>query len=171
LFLVQNGVLDLNVSFEHLKSNAKDWLFPFLNFEKQKFNLSHLPFLEAFKAYVGYENQSLIQKEAPSSIQVPSGSQIPIQYTNNEPELHVKLQELFGLKQLPNLAKGKVKILIHLLSPARRPVQITKDLESFWNIGYHEVKKELKGRYPKHPWPDKPWEAVPTKHLNHNKRS
>lgn len=171
LFLVQNGVLDLNVSFDHLKSNAKDWLFPFLNFETQKFNLSHLPFLEAFKAYVGYENQSLIQKEAPSSIQVPSGSQIPIQYTNNEPELHVKLQELFGLKQLPNLAKGKVKILIHLLSPARRPVQITKDLESFWNIGYHEVKKELKGRYPKHPWPDKPWEAVPTKHLNHNKRS
>lgn len=171
LFLVKNGVLNLNVSFDHLKAHAKDWLFPFLNFETQKFGLSHLPFLEAFQSYVGYENQSIIQKEAPSSIQVPSGSYIQIQYDGTEPELHVKLQELFGLKQLPTLAKGKIKILVHLLSPARRPVQITKDLESFWNIGYHEVKKELKGRYPKHPWPDKPWEAVPTKHLNHNKRS
>nr|WP_276559186.1 ATP-dependent helicase HrpB [Leptospira levettii] len=170
-FLVKNGVLGVNVSLDHLKSTVKEWLFPFLNFETQKFSLTNLPFLEAFKSYVGFENQSIIQKEAPTSIQVPSGSTLPLQYHNNEPELHVKLQELFGLKSLPNLANGKVKILVHLLSPARRPVQITKDLESFWNNGYHEVKKELKGRYPKHPWPDKPWEAIPTKHLNHNKRS
>ncbi|XDD48558.1 ATP-dependent helicase HrpB [Leptospira sp. WS39.C2] len=171
LFLVQNGVLDINVSIDHLKSNVKDWFFPFLNFESQKFALSNLPFLEAFKSYVGYENQTILHKEAPPYLQVPTGSQIPIQYQGNEPELHVKLQELFGLKNLPKLANGKVKLLVHLLSPARRPVQITKDLESFWNHGYHEVKKELKGRYPKHPWPDKPWEAIPTKHLNHNKRS
>lgn len=170
-FLVQHGVIDKNISFTHLKSEAKHWLFPFLNFETQKFSLSNLPFLEAFQTYIGYENQLILNKEAPSSIQVPSGSQVQIRYSGKEPELHVKLQELFGLKELPKLARGKVPILVHLLSPARRPVQITKDLESFWNHGYHEVKKELKGRYPKHPWPDKPWEAIPTKHLHHNKRS
>lgn len=170
-FLVQNQILEVKVSFEELKKSAKEWLFPFINWETNKISLDRIPYWEAFKAYLGYENESILNKEAPTSIHVPSGSKISIQYSGNEPELHVKLQELFGLKQLPKLANGKINILIHLLSPARRPVQITKDLESFWNFGYHEVKKELKGRYPKHPWPDKPWEAVPTKHLNHNKRS
>ncbi|WP_244241803.1 ATP-dependent helicase HrpB [Leptospira jelokensis] len=170
-FLVQNQILDLKVSFDELKHSAKEWLFPFINWEINKIALDRIPYYEAFKAYLGYENESILNKEAPTSLLVPSGSKISIHYSGNEPELHVKLQELFGLKQLPRLAKGKVNIVIHLLSPARRPVQITKDLESFWNYGYHEVKKELKGRYPKHPWPDKPWEAVATKHLNHNKRS
>lgn len=170
-FLERHEVLNTKTDFNHLKQNFKEWLFPFINFDSGKLSLDRLPYLEAFKSYVGYENLSLIDSEAPISIQVPSGSKIPLHYDGIEPELHVKLQELFGLKSLPKLAKGKVNILIHLLSPARRPVQITKDLESFWNQGYHEVKKELKGRYPKHPWPDKPWEAVPTKHLNHTKRS
>ncbi|MCW7492460.1 ATP-dependent helicase HrpB [Leptospira sp. 2 VSF19] len=170
-FLEQYGVLNTNSDFNHLKQIWKEWLFPFINLDSGKLSLDKLPFLEAFKAYVGYENLNLIDSQAPISIQVPSGSKIQLNYEGMEPELHVKLQELFGLRSLPKLANGKVNILIHLLSPARRPVQITKDLESFWNQGYHEVKKELKGRYPKHPWPDKPWEAVPTKHLNHTKRS
>lgn len=170
-FLVNFGVLDLNLDPFYLKQTAKEWLFPFINFNSGKLALDKLPFYEAFKAYVGYERLSLVNSQAPVSIKVPSGSQIQLNYDGIEPELHVKLQELFGLKSLPKLANGKVNILIHLLSPARRPVQITKDLESFWNHGYHEVKKELKGRYPKHPWPDKPWEAIPTKHLNHTKRS
>ncbi|TGM21763.1 ATP-dependent helicase HrpB [Leptospira meyeri] len=170
-FLVSFGVLDLNVDPTFLKQTAKEWLFPFINFDSGKLSLDKLPFLEAFKAYVGYDRLNLVDSEAPVSIQVPSGSRIHLNYDGIEPELHVKLQELFGLKSLPKLANGKVNILVHLLSPARRPVQITKDLESFWNHGYHEVKKELKGRYPKHPWPEKPWEAVPTKHLNHTKRS
>ncbi|WP_208729530.1 ATP-dependent helicase HrpB [Leptospira congkakensis] len=170
-FLERNGVLDTNTDPNHLKQISKDWLFPLINFDSGKISLEKLPYLEAFKAYVGYEKMNLIDSFAPRSIQVPSGSKISLNYDGNEPELHVKLQELFGLKALPKLANGKVSILIHLLSPARRPVQITKDLESFWNLGYHEVKKELKGRYPRHPWPDKPWEATATKHLNHNKRS
>ena len=78
------------------------------------------------------------------------------------PVLAVKLQEMFGLADTPSLAGGRVKVLLHLLSPARRPVQITQDLKGFWNSGYQQVKKELKGRYPKHPWPDDPWNAVPT---------
>ncbi|PJZ43930.1 ATP-dependent helicase HrpB [Leptospira brenneri] len=170
-FLERHGVLDVKTDPNDLKQNSKEWLFPFVNFDSGKISLDKLPYLEAFKAYVGYDKLNLIDSFAPVSIQVPSGSLIPLHYDGAEPELHVKLQELFGLKSLPKLANGKVSILVHLLSPARRPVQITKDLESFWNQGYHEVKKELKGRYPKHPWPDKPWEAVPTKQLNHNKRS
>ncbi|TGK83165.1 ATP-dependent helicase HrpB [Leptospira noumeaensis] len=170
-FLERNGILDTNTDMNHLKQTSKDWLFPFIDFDSGKISLEKLPYLEAFKAYVGYDKKNTIDSEAPKSIQVPSGSHISLNYEGNEPELHVKLQELFGLKSLPKLADGKVSILIHLLSPARRPVQITKDLESFWNHGYHEVKKELKGRYPRHPWPDKPWEATATKYLNHNKRS
>ncbi|TGL41467.1 ATP-dependent helicase HrpB [Leptospira perdikensis] len=170
-FLENHAVLDIKTDFPHLKETCKEWLFPFINFDSGKLSLDKLPYLEAFKAYVGYDKLNLIDSFAPSSIQVPSGSQIQLNYDGIEPELHVKLQELFGLKSLPKLANGKVSILIHLLSPARRPVQITKDLESFWNQGYHEVKKELKGRYPRHPWPDKPWEATPTKHLNQTKRS
>ena len=77
--------------------------------------------------------------------------------------LAVKLQELFGLADTPLIAGGRIKILLHLLSPARRPVQVTQDLKGFWSRGYEQVKKELKGRYPKHPWPDDPWKAVPTK--------
>ncbi|MEI7638212.1 MAG: ATP-dependent helicase C-terminal domain-containing protein, partial [Syntrophus sp. (in: bacteria)] len=73
-----------------------------------------------------------------------------------------KLQELFGLAANPAIAGGQVAVLIHLLSPAGRPVQITRDLKGFWENGYHQVKKELQGRYPKHPWPDNPWNGVPT---------
>jgi ATP-dependent helicase HrpB len=76
--------------------------------------------------------------------------------------LAVKLQELFGLADTPTVANGKVAVMLHLLSPAQRPIQVTQDLKSFWNNTYAEVKKELKGRYPKHPWPDDPWSAEAT---------
>jgi ATP-dependent helicase HrpB len=79
--------------------------------------------------------------------------------------LAVKLQELFGLADTPTVAWGRVPVVLHLLSPARRPVQVTQDLKGFWNSVYPEVKKELKGRYPRHPWPDDPWQAVPTRHV------
>jgi ATP-dependent helicase HrpB len=75
----------------------------------------------------------------------------------------VKLQELFGLGETPVVAGGRAPVLLHLLSPAGRPIQVTRDLKGFWNGAYREVKKELKGRYPRHPWPDDPWSAVPTK--------
>jgi ATP-dependent helicase HrpB len=94
---------------------------------------------------------------------VPSGSRITIDYVSGDiPVLAVKLQEMFGLADTPEIAHGRVKVLLHLLSPARRPVQITQDLKGFWNRGYQLVRKELKGRYPKHPWPEDPWNAVPT---------
>jgi ATP-dependent helicase HrpB len=76
--------------------------------------------------------------------------------------LAVKLQELFGLADTPRIAKGRVAVVLHLLSPAQRPIQVTQDLRGFWERTYPEVKKELKGRYPRHPWPDDPWTAPPT---------
>jgi ATP-dependent helicase HrpB len=93
---------------------------------------------------------------------VPSGSRIPIAYDGAAPTLAARLQELFGMSDTPRIAGGRVPLTIELLSPARRPVQITRDLASFWAEGYHEVRRELKGRYPRHHWPDDPLVAVAT---------
>ena len=101
---------------------------------------------------------------APPSQSVPSGSSIRIDYDSDAgPIMAVKLQELFGLADTPAVVGDRVPLLFHLLSPAGRPMQVTRDLRSFWNSVYPEVKKELKGRYPKHPWPDDPWSATPTR--------
>ena len=105
-----------------------------------------------------------MDREAPIAFTVPSGSSIPIDYTDGEiPCISVRLQELFGLQQSPAIADRKLPLLLKLLSPAGRPVQITRDLTSFWQRGYHEVKKDLKGRYPKHYWPDDPYTAQATR--------
>jgi ATP-dependent helicase HrpB len=101
--------------------------------------------------------------EAPTHLTVPSGSRKRLHYEPGQPPvLAVKLQELFGLADTPRVAHGKVAVMLHLLSPAQRPIQVTQDLKGFWERTYTEVKKELKGRYPKHPWPDDPWTATPT---------
>ena len=96
---------------------------------------------------------------------VPSGSILPVDYpVDGAPHLEVKLQELFGLAATPRIGGNQVAIVLHLLSPARRPLAVTQDLRSFWDQVYPEVKKEMRGRYPKHPWPDDPWSAVATRH-------
>jgi ATP-dependent helicase HrpB len=96
---------------------------------------------------------------APEKIEVPSGSHIRIDYDTDPPKLSVRLQELFGLAETPKIAGGRVAILMELLSPGFKPMQLTRDLKSFWNGAYFEVKKELKAQYPKHSWPDDPWTA------------
>ena len=104
-----------------------------------------------------------LEDEAPTHFPCPSGSRLPIRYTPGQPPvLAVRLQELFGLAETPTVASGRVPVLLHLLSPAQRPIQITQDLRGFWDTIYPEVKKELKGRYPKHVWPDDPWSARAT---------
>ena len=85
-----------------------------------------------------------------------------LSYQGGAPVLAVKLQELFGLADTPRIAKNKIAVILHLLSPGQRPIQVTQDLKGFWERTYPEVRKELKGRYPKHPWPDDPWTATPT---------
>ncbi|MEV5507459.1 ATP-dependent helicase HrpB [Streptomyces orinoci] len=103
---------------------------------------------------------------APERVEVPSGSRIRLDYSGEQPVLAVKLQELFGLGETPRIADGRVPLLVHLLSPAGRPAAVTADLASFWRDGYRAVRAELRGRYPRHPWPEDPTAAVPTRRTN-----
>jgi ATP-dependent helicase HrpB len=152
------------LSDEQLLSKPEEWLMPWLGSIRSAQGLSGLDILPALKATLSWEQQRLLDERAPVSIAVPSGHGVTLDYTSGDlPILAVKLQEMFGLADTPMIAAGRVKILLHLLSPARRPVQITQDLQGFWSNGYPQVKKELKGRYPKHPWPEDPWNAVPTR--------
>src|SRR5436190_2716539 len=135
-----------------------DWLEPFVDGAARR-----IDFAAALKALVPWDRQRQVDALAPTHIEVPSGSRIPVDYsTPAEPTLSVRLQEMFGLAETPRVGGGKVPLLIHLLSPARRPVQVTRDLASFWASGYKAVKAELKGRYPRHYWPDDPLVAEPT---------
>jgi ATP-dependent helicase HrpB len=116
--------------------------------------------LDAFKGRMTYEQLRAIDTESPDHIEVPSGSRIRIDYEEGKtPVLAVRIQELFGLKETPRLARGRVKLLLHLLAPNYRPQQVTDDLASFWKNGYQLVRKELRARYPKHSWPEDPYTA------------
>ena len=123
---------------------------------------------EALKSAVDWNLRQRIDQLAPTRIDVPSGMQRAIAYALDDhgepasPVLAVKLQELFGLAQTPRIADGRVPLLLHLLSPGGKPLQVTQDLAGFWERTYPEVRKEMKGRYPRHPWPDDPWNAVAT---------
>jgi ATP-dependent helicase HrpB len=113
---------------------------------------------------LSWRQTARLEELAPTHLTVPSGFQIPLNYSDIDgPVMAVKLQELFGLADTPMIANGRAAVLLHLLSPAGRPMQVTRDLRSFWDITYPEVRKELKGRYPKHPWPEDPWSARPTR--------
>ncbi len=153
-----------DLSGDSLVSNVEEWLLHWLQGMRSKEDIAGLDILPALKARLAWEQTRLIEERLPTAIVVPSGRRVTLDYTAGDvPVLAVKLQEMFGLAETPVIAHGRVKVLIHLLSPAGRPVQITQDLKGFWNTGYQQVKKELKGRYPKHPWPDDPWNAAPTR--------
>ncbi len=147
-----------------LTDELEQWLAPFLDGARSRAALERLDPLRALESRLSWAQRQRLEEAAPTHLPVPSGRRIPIDYAaGDEPVLAVKLQELFGLADTPRIAGGRVAVLLHLLSPARRPIQITRDLCSFWDTVYPEVKKELKGRYPKHPWPDDPWSATPTR--------
>ena len=152
------------LSDEWLLNNLGDWLAPWL---KGMTRLEHLKRLELRNIIMGmltWKQQQAIDKLAPTHITVPSGSRIPIDYlSGNKPVLAVRLQEMFGLDKTPAITNGKVPLLLHLLSPAGHPMQVTEDLAGFWTNSYILVKKDLKGRYPKHYWPDDPLIAEPTR--------
>ncbi len=153
-----------DVSDGFLFSHPEEWLPPWLGAVRSSQDLGALDLLPALRGRLSWEQQRRLDERAPLAILVPSGSRITLDYTSgDQPVLSVKLQEMFGLADTPLIAAGRVKVLLHLLSPARRPVQITQDLRGFWNSAYQDVKKDLKGRYPRHPWPDDPWNAVPTR--------
>ena len=151
------------LSDERLLNTLEEWLSPRL---KGMTRLEHLKKLDIKSILLGmlaWEQQQALEKLAPTHVTVPSGSRIPIDYlAGDRPILSVRLQEMFGLEKTPAIADGKVPLILHLLSPAGRPVQVTEDLASFWAKSYLLVKKDLKGRYPKHYWPDNPLQAEPT---------
>ncbi len=122
-------------------------------------------------AGLDFRQQQLLDRDAPIHIRVPSGSRVKLQYQVGQPPvLAVRLQEMFGLAETPAICRGRIQVLLHLLSPARRPVQVTRDLRGFWDSSYFEVRKELKGRYPKHHWPEEPWKAVATARVKPRKK-
>ncbi len=151
-----------DVTNEGLESHLRQWLAPYLTGITRLRDLSRVELKSALFSLLPYRQHQLLDELAPTHLAVPSGSRIPIDYSGDVPVLAVRLQEMFGLAQTPSVAGGRQPLLIHLLSPASRPVQITSDLAGFWQSGYHEVKRELKGRYPKHYWPDDPLQAQAT---------
>ncbi|MEQ1581277.1 MAG: ATP-dependent helicase HrpB [Steroidobacteraceae bacterium] len=146
----------------HLSSTLEEWLAPWLDGISRRDHLSRLSLASILESRLDWPQQQRLGQVAPTHLDVPSGSRIPIEYTAEGPVLSVRLQEVFGMTETPMLGGGKVPVTMQLLSPARRPVQVTRDLESFWTRGYADVKRELKGRYPRHYWPDNPLEAEPT---------
>lgn len=152
-----------NLSPDYLLETLEVWLGPYLNGMKTTAALRTLSLEKILRNQIKWPLQKQMEQEAPTHLKVPSGSKIRLQYTEDkEPVLAVRLQELFGLEDTPVICRGQVKVQLHLLSPAGRPVQITNDLRGFWETSYHLVKKEMKGRYPKHYWPDKPLQAQAT---------
>jgi ATP-dependent helicase HrpB len=155
-----------DVSDTALAATLEHWLLPWLGGMTRRAHLARLDLAATLRALLGYEQQRRLEELAPTHVAVPSGSRIALDYLDGAvPSLSVRLQEVFGLTDTPRLAGGRVAVLMKLLSPARRPVQVTQDLRSFWEKGYHDVKKELKGRYPRHYWPDDPHRAEPTRRV------
>ncbi|MBI5589229.1 MAG: ATP-dependent helicase HrpB [Deltaproteobacteria bacterium] len=152
-----------DVSDETLKKNIEAWLTPYVTGITRGEHLRRIDLSSALFAMLTWKHRQDLDMLAPTHFTAPSGSRIPIDYTTGDtPVLSVRLQEMFGATETPTIAAGKLPLLIHLLSPAGRPVQITRDLKSFWAHAYYEVKKDLMGRYPKHHWPDDPWTAPAT---------
>ncbi len=149
-----------------LAATLEHWLSPFLQGCSRLSHLATLPLQQALSTFLDYRQRHLLDVLAPAYLTVPTGSHIPIDYVSGEtPVLAVRLQELFGLAQTPSIMRGKIPLLLHLLSPAHRPVQVTRDLAGFWRSSYQDVKKDMKGRYPRHYWPDDPLQAEPTRRV------
>ncbi|MBX2966565.1 MAG: ATP-dependent helicase HrpB [Cyclobacteriaceae bacterium] len=154
-----------DISDQYLLQHVHEWLPPFLQHVNSLNELQKLDWYSIVTSLITWDNQRRLDELVPARLEVPSGSMIKIQYGNDgrSPVLEVRLQECFGMPETPTVNEGRVKILMHLLSPGFKPVQVTQDLKSFWGTTYHEVKKELKRRYPKHAWPDDPWTAKAVK--------
>jgi ATP-dependent helicase HrpB len=146
-----------------LTETLEEWLAPYLAGISRRAQLQGLDLAAALAARLTHAQRQALDRLAPAHASVPSGSRIAIDYTGEAPALAVKLQEMFGARETPAIAGGRVKLVIHLLSPAGRPLQVTSDLAGFWRNSYPQVRSEMRGRYPRHPWPENPLEASPTK--------
>jgi ATP-dependent helicase HrpB len=146
-----------------LLANLDGWLEPYLNGISSVKGLAKVDLAAALLAYIGWPLNQEIEQWLPTHYQVPTGSKKKIRYQQGqEPVLSVRMQEVFGEQASPEIAQGRKRLVLELLSPAQRPLQVTRDLASFWAGAYKEVQKEMKGRYPKHVWPDNPATHVAT---------
>lgn len=151
-----------DVSDEALLGNVGAWLSPWLDGVTRLSQLKKVSLCAALQAMLEWPLQQRLDQEAPTHFLLPTGNRARLDYSQGEvPVLAARMQELFSTTETPSIARGRIKLQVHLLSPARRPLQITQDLVSFWQNGYAEVKKEMKGRYPKHHWPDDPMHTAP----------
>ena len=140
---------------EASRSHLEEWLLPFLTGMRRWSELKNLNLSDALNSLLSYPQQQQLNALAPTALTIPTGQNIRLDYTaENGPVLAAKLQALFGWIETPKVADGKVAVLIHLLSPAQRPLAVTADLNNFWRNVYPEVRKDIRGRYPKHPWPE-----------------
>jgi ATP-dependent helicase HrpB len=147
-----------------LMRTANEWLAPFLIGKTALSQIGADDLANALDALLPWNLRKRLDLEAPTHFSAPSGSHVPIDYEAEEgPKLPIRVQELFGLAVHPAIAAGRVPLVIELLSPAQRPVQVTRDLPGFWRGSYKDVRTDLRGRYPKHPWPEDPMTAPATR--------
>jgi ATP-dependent helicase HrpB len=147
-----------------LAATAADWLAPILQSKTDLVALKPDELETALTALLPWSLRRRLDEEAPTHFAAPSGSSVPVDYQAEEgPKLSIRVQELFGLDRHPSIAGGRVPLVVELLSPARRPVQVTRDLPGFWRGSYAAVRTEMRGRYPRHPWPDDPLAAPATR--------
>ncbi len=151
-----------NISLKNLKNSVDKWLQPYLFSVKKIDDLKKINIFDVLTFIIGYENVLFLDEFLPETIVVPSGSKIKLHYESDEVIMKVKIQEVFGLYSTYKVLNNKIPVTIHLLNPANRPIQITKDIKSFWDNSYEEVRKELRGKYKKHYWPQSPYEAIAT---------
>ncbi|WP_326568657.1 ATP-dependent helicase HrpB [Amycolatopsis rhabdoformis] len=151
-----------------LLSEVDTWLD--LSRARRRGDLANVDAGSALRGLLPWPEAARLDELAPDRLEVPSGSRMRVDYTAEQPVLAVKLQETFGWTATPTIADGRVPVLLHLLSPAGRPAAVTADLESFWRTGYAAVRADLRGRYPKHPWPEDPATATPTRHTSRRSR-
>jgi ATP-dependent RNA helicase HrpB len=153
-----------DLSNDRLLATLEEWLAPYLVSIKRLDDFQKLDLKGILHSLLPWPLPLELERMAPEQLVVPTGSRITIDYSQYPPVLAVKLQEMFGCEETPKVADGQVALLVHLLSPAGRPLQLTQDLAGFWRSGYEQVRKEMKGRYPKHPWPEDPLHAEATRH-------
>jgi len=153
-----------DMSDQGLADHREDWLVPMLADKTSARDISAGDLSDAVKALLPWDLRARLDEEAPTHFEAPTGTMLAIDYEAEQgPTIAVRLQELFGLNVHPSIAKGAVPLVLELLSPAQRPVQVTRDLPGFWRGSYAAVRTDLRGRYPRHPWPDDPANALPTR--------
>lgn len=164
-WLRARGAEMVSMADSDLLASLGDWLAPFLTGCKNKNDLAALDLMPALEARLGWEGKQTLDRLAPAAITAPTGTRLAVDYSAEQPMVSVRLQEMFGMTRHPTVGPDRLPLLIELLSPARRAVQTTADLPRFWQTSYTDVRKDMRGRYPKHPWPENPAEAPPTRRV------